>query len=342
MLRVVSIQALSSKRLIRRVANCIGLQGATSWYPFVTSIRGSLIMFCNTHLQPLCLLQFFKDPPPPSITPACTHLTGLSNQLSMTGDHVDWGMSKVRPSKNARASSAFWNCFPFSCLLTEGNKNQSQGAKSCEYGGWVTSWPSPAARKSRVTAAVCALALSWWSNRPRTPVRGRRLRHAWKTWGKQWLTYKPAVTVFLSSVGMVATWPNFAKKGAVICLEAPLFLLNFTGGFSSGKTHTTVASSLHRIAIPRFRLVWRRPNREETFLRQMFLACGYTTPPYPTSALHSSYGPPSGHNVSLCQGSCKECEWDFPIKSSWYPEFQRVSFWGPSKSGTLPSRRFLG
>ena len=45
------------------------------------------------------------------------------------------------------------------------------------------------------------------------------------------------VIVFLSSSDMVATWPNFAKKHSIICLEVLLFLLNFTGGFSSGKTH---------------------------------------------------------------------------------------------------------
>ena len=73
---------------------------------------------------------------------------------------------------------------------------------------------------------------------PRTPVWGRHLHHAWKTLGKQWLTYQSAISVFLSSSGMVATWPNFAKKHAIISLEALLFHFNFTGRFSSGKTHT--------------------------------------------------------------------------------------------------------
>ena len=63
-------------------------------------------MFCNLvfqqHLQSLCLLQFFEDTPS-----VCTHLTIFSNQLSMTPDHVDCGMSKMMPSMNARASSAF-------------------------------------------------------------------------------------------------------------------------------------------------------------------------------------------------------------------------------------------
>ena len=94
------------------------------------------------------------------------------------------------------------------------------------------------ATKSRVTAAVCTLALSWWSSRPQTPVRGGHLHLAWKILGTQWLTYQSAVTVFLSSSGMVATWPNFAKKHAIICLEAHLFLSDFTCGFSSGKPHT--------------------------------------------------------------------------------------------------------
>ena len=194
-------------------------------------------MFCNLVCRQhnhTVYSSVWKKPPS-----ACTHLTILSNQLSMTPDHVDWGMSKMTPSMNARASSPFWNCFPVSCHLKEWNKNQPQRAKSGEFGDRATSWISLAVAKSRVTAGVCALALSWWSSRPRTSVRGRRLHHAWKILGKQWLTYQSAVTVFLSSSGMVATWPNFAKKHAIICLEALLFLLNFTGGFSSGKTHTS-------------------------------------------------------------------------------------------------------
>ena len=102
--------------------------------------------------------------------------------------------------------------------------------------------------------------------------------------------------------------PNFGKKHAIICLEALLFLLNFTDGFSSGKTHITVASSRGRIGIPRFHLLLRCPNREETFIRQFFLACGCTSPPYPASALHSGYGTPKRHNVSFSQGSCEDCK----------------------------------
>ena len=134
----------------------------------ISSYEGHLCFaiwfFSNTFNHSVCFS--FSNKPPS----ACTHLTSLSNQLSMTPDHVDWGMSKMAPSKNAPVSSAFWNCFTFSCLLTEGNKNQSQGAKSGEYGGWVTIWTSLAHRQSRVTAAVCTLALSWWSSRPWTPV----------------------------------------------------------------------------------------------------------------------------------------------------------------------------
>ena len=74
---------------------------------------------------------------------------------------------------------------------------------------------------------MCALELSWQSSRPRTSVRGRRSHHAWKTLGKQWLTHQSAITVFLSSRGMVATWPNFVKNHAIICLQAPLSNLKF-------------------------------------------------------------------------------------------------------------------
>ena len=107
--------------------------------------------------------------------------------------------------------------------------------------------------------------------------------------------------------------------------EALLFLLNFTGGFSSGKTYTpTVASSSGRIGITRFRLLLRCPKREVTFLCHIFLASGCTNRPYPASTLHSGYGAPNGLNVSLRQGSREECKWDFPMKSSWHPVFQHV------------------
>ena len=175
------------------------------------------------------------------------------------------------------------------------------------------------------------MALLWWSRRPRTPVRGRRLHRCWKTLGKQWLTYWSTITVFLSSSGMVATWSNFAKKHSIVCLQALLFLLNFTLGSHLGRpTPPTVASSRGCIGIPRFCLLLRCPKREETFLRQIFLAHGWTSPPDPASALHSGYGASNGCNLSLRQDSREKCKWDFPMKSSWYSLFKRMSFLGPS------------
>ena len=174
----------------------------------------------------------------------------------------------------------------------EGNKNQSQEAKSREYGGWVTSWTSLAARKSRVTTAVCALALSWWSNRLRTPVRRRRLHHAWKILGKQWLTYQSAVTVFLSSSGTVATWPNFAKKHAIICLEALLFLLNFTGGFSSGKpTPSTVGVVL---VYPCFVFCYDIPNARRPSSIKFSWHVGAPVHPTPLLLFIQVMGHPTG------------------------------------------------
>ena len=138
---------------------CVGWRGLDSCECMVLCVRGSLIMFCNLvfqqHYNPSVYSSFSKKSPS-----VCIHLIILSNQLSMTPDHVDWGMSKMTSSMDAQASSAFLKCFPFSCLLTEWNKNQSQGAKSGEYDGWVTIRTSLTARKSRVTAAVYALALS--------------------------------------------------------------------------------------------------------------------------------------------------------------------------------------
>ena len=93
-----------------------------------------------------------------------------------------------------------------------------------------------------------------------------------------------------------------------------------------GRPKTNCCFVLGCIGMPRFHLLLRHPKREETFLCQIFLACGYTSPPYPASALHSAFGAPKGQNVSFRQGSCKEWEWDFLMKSS-YPVIQRMSFW---------------
>ena len=235
--------------------------------------------------------------------------------------HADWGMSKMTPSMNARASSLVWNCFPGSCHLTEWNKHQSQGAKSGEYDDLVTSWISLAVRESRVTAAVCALALSWWSSRPRTPVRWRRLLYAWKILGEQWLTYQPAVTVFLSSSGMVATWPKFAKKHATrsfVWKHLCFFWISQVSSHLGRPTPPTVASFRGPIGIPRFRLLWQWPNLEDTFLHHIFLACGCTSPPYPAFTLHFGFAVTERHNVFLHQSSREEYEWDLPMKSSVY------------------------
>ena len=48
--------------------------------------------------------------------------TVLSNQLSMTPDHIYWNISKMTPPKNARKPSVLWHC-----LLTEGNKKVTRG-----------------------------------------------------------------------------------------------------------------------------------------------------------------------------------------------------------------------
>ena len=86
------------------------------------------------------------------------------------------------------------------------------------------------------------------------------------------------------------------------------FLISHVGSHLGRLTPPTVASSPSRLGIRRFLLLLRCPKREETFLRQIFLTCGCTSPPYPASALHSGFGASNGHNVSLRQGSLEECE----------------------------------
>ena len=116
---------------------------------------------------------------------------------------------------------------------------------------------------------------------------------------------------------MVATWPNFAKKHAIICLEALLFPLNFTGRFSSAKTHTAdccfVSGSYwyNHVSSP-FTMSQTRgglplSNFLSMWVRQSTLQCFCSS--------HRLWGTQRAH-VSLRQGSREKCELDFPIKSS--------------------------
>ena len=230
----------------------------------------------------------------------------------------------MTPSRNAQASVAIWICFPFSCRLMEGNKNQSQGAKSGEYGGWVTSWIIGGV----VTAAACALALSWLSSRLRTPVRWRRLHHAWKTFRQTVVD----IPVSRNRLSVLKRYGQILQRKTLLFVwkHFCFFRISQVGSHQGIPTLLTVASSWGRIGIPRFRLLLWCPKREETFLRQMFLACGCTSPPYSASVLHPGYGAPNGYNVSLRQGSHEEWEWDFPIKYLWYRVFHHLSFLGPS------------
>ena len=86
------------------------------------------------HFQPVSLLQFFKEPP---ISP-CPFCHPLKPAI-YDSRSADVGMSKITPSKNAPASSTLRNCFPFNCLLKEGNKHQSQGQSQISVVGM---WPA--------------------------------------------------------------------------------------------------------------------------------------------------------------------------------------------------------
>ena len=61
-------------------------------------------------------------------------------------------------------------------------------------------------------------------------MRGRLVLQASKTCGRHVLIYQSAVTVFRSTSGIVATWPDFAKKTAIICLLVLRARLNLEGG----------------------------------------------------------------------------------------------------------------
>ena len=134
-----------------------------------------------------------------------------------------WRMLRhLRPSETAFPSAAFWR---------KGTKTSHRGLSQVNMvGGW------PAEHHWWLQCLVFQLLCARWHCHDGTVDHGHQLGDAVYTMpGRQWFTYQSALTVFLSLSGMLATWPNFAKKHSIICLEAILFLLNFTAGFSSGK-----------------------------------------------------------------------------------------------------------
>ena len=121
---------LISRVLIFRIG---GFDYTASLRPRTRTTHYVLHLVSQKHLQPVGLLQFcFKNLPS-----ASTHLP--SSQTSCLRHSNTLNVSKMTLWKNARPFSALRNCFPFNCVLTERNKNQSQGAKSFRYGGLVTS-----------------------------------------------------------------------------------------------------------------------------------------------------------------------------------------------------------
>ena len=75
-------------------------------------------------------------------------------------------------------------------------------------------------------------------SRPLMPVFGRRKLQASKAWGRQWLMYQSAFTVWRSSRGIMATGPTLQKKAATIFFQMLRFRRTFNGWSSPANTHT--------------------------------------------------------------------------------------------------------
>ena len=79
----------------------------------------------------------------------------------------------------------------------------------------------------------------------------------------------------------MATWPNVANKHAIVCLEALLFLLNFAGRFSFGKTHTALLRLGVVLVYPGFVSCYDVPNARRPSSVKFSLHVGalvHTTP----------------------------------------------------------------
>ena len=154
----------------------------------------------------------------------------------MEPDHVDWGMSENTPAKKAQASSTPWNYFPFDCHFTWGNRKKSQRVKPRQHRlgdqlnaiciQVVQSGGTGVGTYIVMVEQQATVAIVWMVSTLQAP----------KTLCRPILTYRSALTVFLSWGGTEATWPDLGKKTAIICLEVLLAVFSFTGRLSPGKS----------------------------------------------------------------------------------------------------------
>ena len=141
------------------------------------------------------------------------------------------------------------------------------------------------------SAAVWALALSWWSSRPWVPLFGRRAVRDSKTLGWQNVDVPLGVDSLLSWSELEIIWPNLAKT-ATSCFEVLLDLLEFHGWdlTRGGKSRLkTVAGFPGHTSMQKSRYPWRCPRPALTCLRPIFDACERTTP-FPYSVPRSAAG----------------------------------------------------
>ena len=104
----------------------------------------------------------------------------------------------------------------------------------------------------------------------------------------------------------ISALKRYGGNAAEVCKEicyhlfgSTLFLLNFTGGFSSGETHTSDCCFVSRSN-------WYAQISSPVTMTQT--RGDFPPSNYPASALHSGHGAPNGHNVSLRQGGREEYE----------------------------------
>ena len=103
----------------------------------------------------------------------------------------------------------------------------------------------------------------------------------------------------------------------------------------------TVASPRGRIGIPRFRLLLWCPKREESFLRQIFSACGCTSPPTPLLLFTQVMGHPTGtcpYAKAVLKNASETSRWNlhdilyFSVCHFWvllnYGLYPKDVFWG--------------
>ena len=262
--------------------------------------------FSTTLTTSLSTLVFRRNPPQPVHIRPSSQTSCLWHQTTLT-----WVCPKWRPRWLLGHHRRCETAFPSAAIWRKGTKTSHRWLSQVNR---VGGWPDEHHWQLQ-SLELQLLCLRWHCHDGAVHPFGDAVYTMPGRFKAQWLTYQSAITVFLSSGGMVATWSILQRNTLpFIFKHFCFFWISQVGSHLERPTPPTVASFRGRIGIPRFCILLRWPKREETLLSQFFVACGCTSPPYSTSALHTVMKHPTGttfpYDMAVVKNASETSPWN--------------------------------